>query len=498
MPATTLRSLAFCWLWISASRALRSWLARLFATGSSGSFGGGSRRVYVARLRTLSPQRATLAPCPRPPRRPACWRPGRPTAVGLIVSAFRRGGGDPTFQPDRRRRVVAGPADARRARDPAARPARRPRRGGRDRLGCRGASGPSTRCPALLGEGDDDSDFVAHHPQVATRLEAVRRVARAPLRPGDARARARGDRAEGDRPGGVRLATARSSTGSARGRPGPGEQRRLWVAADGRQWAAIPSWDWLRRVGRRRAVRRPSCGRRGSPAGSRRRRTCRSTTRTAGCARCRASGVWTAAEVAQRALGDADSVSFGDYHVAKNLTWALLGEARDDDVLAELLEPYRGHRYRVQHLLELVRRRPSPPRPADGPADPPPDPPLRPRRRDAGSAARRTLEPHAPSADRRPRRSVRESRPSPHRATSRRAPASPAGRRERGSRRDDRTTARRCRPRRPSGAEQGDRDGPADAGVDGLRCRQRRSRARSAAGLPGSTPSAARTASARP
>jgi 3-methyladenine DNA glycosylase/8-oxoguanine DNA glycosylase len=64
-------------------------------------------------------------------------------------------------------------------------------------------------------------------------------------------------------------------------------------------------------------------------------------------------GVWTAAEVAQRALGDPDSVSFGDYHVAKNLTWALLGEARDDDVLAELLEPYRGHRYRVQHLLEL-------------------------------------------------------------------------------------------------------------------------------------------------
>ena len=57
--------------------------------------------------------------------------------------------------------------------------------------------------------------------------------------------------------------------------------------------------------------------------------------------------------MAQRALGDADAVSFGDYHVAKNITWALLGEARDDDVLAELLEPYRGHRYRVQRLLEL-------------------------------------------------------------------------------------------------------------------------------------------------
>ena len=64
-------------------------------------------------------------------------------------------------------------------------------------------------------------------------------------------------------------------------------------------------------------------------------------------------GVWTSAEVAQRALGDPDSVSFGDYHVAKNITWALTGEALDDDACAELLEPYAGHRYRVQRLLEL-------------------------------------------------------------------------------------------------------------------------------------------------
>jgi 3-methyladenine DNA glycosylase/8-oxoguanine DNA glycosylase len=63
--------------------------------------------------------------------------------------------------------------------------------------------------------------------------------------------------------------------------------------------------------------------------------------------------VWTAAEVGQRALGDADAVSFGDYHVAKDVTWALTGEALGDAEMAELLEPYRGHRYRVQHLLEL-------------------------------------------------------------------------------------------------------------------------------------------------
>ena len=64
-------------------------------------------------------------------------------------------------------------------------------------------------------------------------------------------------------------------------------------------------------------------------------------------------GRWTANEVAHRALGDADAVSFGDYHVAKNIGWALTGTPVDDDGLAALLEPYAGHRYRVQRLLEL-------------------------------------------------------------------------------------------------------------------------------------------------
>ena len=54
------------------------------------------------------------------------------------------------------------------------------------------------------------------------------------------------------------------------------------------------------------------------------------------------------------ALGDPDAVAFGDYHVARNIGWALIGEEIGDDQLAELLEPYRGHRYRVQRLLELA------------------------------------------------------------------------------------------------------------------------------------------------
>ena len=78
-------------------------------------------------------------------------------------------------------------------------------------------------------------------------------------------------------------------------------------------------------------------------------------------------GVWTSAEVRQRAHGDPDAVSFGDYHVARSIGWALVGEQLDDDALAELLEPYRGHRYRVQRLLELAGAR----HPRHGPRMPP-------------------------------------------------------------------------------------------------------------------------------
>jgi 3-methyladenine DNA glycosylase/8-oxoguanine DNA glycosylase len=72
-------------------------------------------------------------------------------------------------------------------------------------------------------------------------------------------------------------------------------------------------------------------------------------------------GPWTSAEVRQRAHGDADAWSIGDFHVGKNITYALTGEVLDDDAATALLEPYRGHRFRVQALLGLmggVARRP--------------------------------------------------------------------------------------------------------------------------------------------
>jgi 3-methyladenine DNA glycosylase/8-oxoguanine DNA glycosylase len=64
-------------------------------------------------------------------------------------------------------------------------------------------------------------------------------------------------------------------------------------------------------------------------------------------------GVWTAAEVAVRALGDVDAVSVGDFHLPKLVAWALAGEPRaTDERMLELLEPYRGQRARVVRLIE--------------------------------------------------------------------------------------------------------------------------------------------------
>jgi 3-methyladenine DNA glycosylase/8-oxoguanine DNA glycosylase len=64
-------------------------------------------------------------------------------------------------------------------------------------------------------------------------------------------------------------------------------------------------------------------------------------------------GPWTVAEVARTALGDADAISVGDFHLPNVVCWALAREPRGtDERMLELLEPYRGHRGRVQALLD--------------------------------------------------------------------------------------------------------------------------------------------------
>ncbi len=69
-------------------------------------------------------------------------------------------------------------------------------------------------------------------------------------------------------------------------------------------------------------------------------------------------GPWTSAEIRQRAAGDPDAVSVGDYHIPALVGWTLAGAVTDDAGMLELLASYRGQRYRVTRLIELGGARP--------------------------------------------------------------------------------------------------------------------------------------------
>jgi 3-methyladenine DNA glycosylase/8-oxoguanine DNA glycosylase len=138
--------------------------------------------------------------------------------------------------------------------------------------------------------------------------------------------------------------------------PGPGgpEGRAMMVPPAPEEWRLIPSWQWLRAgvEGRRSRVVVTAATRAKALE-----RTLELTDSAEIERRLRSLpgvGVWTAAEVRQRAHGDADAFSFADYHVSRNVSYALIGEELDDDGCAELIEPYRGHRFRVQRLLEMA------------------------------------------------------------------------------------------------------------------------------------------------
>jgi 3-methyladenine DNA glycosylase/8-oxoguanine DNA glycosylase len=67
-------------------------------------------------------------------------------------------------------------------------------------------------------------------------------------------------------------------------------------------------------------------------------------------------GIWTSAEARQRAAGDPDAVSVGDYHLKNVVGWALAGKRRStDEEMLELLEPFKGHRHRATRLIGLSR-----------------------------------------------------------------------------------------------------------------------------------------------
>ncbi len=118
------------------------------------------------------------------------------------------------------------------------------------------------------------------------------------------------------------------------------------------QWRGIPSWDWHRAgvdPGRARTAQAAL-----AVAASLERAVERAETRDAAARALQTIpgiGPWTAAETLQRATGDPDIVSVGDYHLAHYVGEALTGQRVDDDGMLELLAPWAGHRQRVIRLI---------------------------------------------------------------------------------------------------------------------------------------------------
>jgi 3-methyladenine DNA glycosylase/8-oxoguanine DNA glycosylase len=136
--------------------------------------------------------------------------------------------------------------------------------------------------------------------------------------------------------------------------PGAPASVPLFCPPPSRVWALVPSWEWRRAdvdgkrsraiLGATRVIARLE-----ETVGMPRDEAARRIRTVPGI------GVWTAAEVMHRSHGDPDAVSVGDLHLPRIVCTALGGPAAargaDDERMLELLEPYRGHRYRVMALL---------------------------------------------------------------------------------------------------------------------------------------------------
>jgi 3-methyladenine DNA glycosylase/8-oxoguanine DNA glycosylase len=203
--------------------------------------------------------------------------------------------------------------------------------------------------PAMLGADDDASDFVPTDPTVAA---AHRRVPHLRIgRTGQVLEALIPAVIEQRVPGADAFRSWRRLV-TKFGTPAPGPApARMRVPPSAEAWRHIPSWEFHRAnvdPGRARTV--VSCAQRASslerlvswPAAQAR----DALTSLPGV------GVWTAAETAQRAFGDPDALSVGDYHIAKMIGWTLLGHPIVDAEMVELLEPMRPHRHRVVRLLE--------------------------------------------------------------------------------------------------------------------------------------------------
>jgi 3-methyladenine DNA glycosylase/8-oxoguanine DNA glycosylase len=284
------------------------------------------------------------------------WQPGRALDVRGTLAPLRRGAGDPAHRPApdgaiwRTTLAPTGAATLRITTD---------RAGGEVRAEAwgPGADWAVGGVPDLLGARDDDSGY---DDVLTPPLREVRR------RHGGLRVGRTGRVLEALVPAVLeQKVTGTEAHRSWRellwrfGAPAPGPAPTgMRVIPSARQVAAIPSWEWHRAgVGPQRSAtavrvsqvagRLEECVDLPVPEAHRRLQLIPGV------------GPWTSAEVAQRALGDADAVSVGDFNLPKLVGFALAGERGTDDArMLELLEPFRPHRYRVVRLLELAGPRP--------------------------------------------------------------------------------------------------------------------------------------------
>lgn len=278
------------------------------------------------------------------------WRPGWPVDVARVLGSLRRGGADPAYRllPDgalwRVTRTPLGAATVRlvtrRAETTVTATAWGP-----------GAGWVLDRLPTLLGDDDDPAGFEPRHPVVHSSWRRHGAGIRTPrtglvlesLVPSILEQKVTGAEA--------RRSWARLLRRFGEPAPGPAPEG-MHVPPDAAVWRGVPSWEWHRAgVGPQRSRTIVTAA---GVAG----RLEQVVAMTHAAAEQRLTSVpgigpWTAAEVHQRALGDPDAVSVGDFHLAGFVGWALVGAPLDDDGMLEVLAPYAGHRYRVIRLLEL-------------------------------------------------------------------------------------------------------------------------------------------------
>jgi 3-methyladenine DNA glycosylase/8-oxoguanine DNA glycosylase len=278
------------------------------------------------------------------------WVPRGALDVGLVLEPHRHGGGDPTWcrTPDgaiwRTCRTPGGPGTLQVVVTGAE---------VRGRAWGAGAAWLLETLPALLGADDDSTGFAVHHDvlkdvarkHVGLRIGRSQRVFEA-LVPAILEQKV------------VSREAWRAWRWLLRkhGEPAPGPAPEgMWVVPEVEVWRRIPTWDWHRagaEAVRARAIATAAWHADKLEAAATSQEADRLLRALPGI------GVWTSAEVRQRAYGDADAVSVGDFHLAKTVGWALTGERTDDAGMMRLLEPYAGHRHRATKLIGLTGLRP--------------------------------------------------------------------------------------------------------------------------------------------